>query len=158
MGDRLTEDKTPRKTSQTPYGDIFDEAFPHYLAMGMTAEEYWDGESWLKKAYLKAYRIRMEREERIADRNAWLQGRYIREALHSVPQFVAGFMKGLHLGDYPEKPYLEQAEEKKKLETQKKTQEDRAQLSMAMFQAQIAKFNKRFLAEQKKKKEEQSGQ
>lgn len=158
MGNRLTEDKPQRKTSSTPYGDIFDEAFPHYLAMGMTAEEFWDGESSLKKAYLKAYKIRIEREERIADRNAWLQGRYIREALHSVPQFVAGFMKGMHLGDYPEKPYLEQAEERKKAEKDRKTQEDRAQLSMAMFQVQIAKFNKRFLANQEKKKAEQTGQ
>ena len=156
MGDRLTE-KNPRKASPTPYGDIFDEAFPHYLAMGMTAEEYWDGESWLKKAYLKAYRIKTEREERIADRNAWLNGRYIREALHSVPQFVAGFMKGMHLGNYPEKPYLEEAAEKKKAETNRKAQEDRMQMSMALFQAQIAKFNKRFVKEQEKKAV-QSGQ
>lgn len=148
MGDRLTE---PNQTETRTYGDIFDEAFPHYLVMGMTAEQFWDGESWLKIAFRKAYRMRIENEERIADRIAWLHGRYIREAIYSTPQFVAGFMKGMHLGEYPEKPYLEIYAEKKKEEDRKRSEEDQTKLAMAMFQAMAAKFNKNFEKRQAEK-------
>ena len=43
MGNRLTEEDKSKQTSPHPYGDIFDELFPHYLIMGMTPEQYWDG-------------------------------------------------------------------------------------------------------------------
>lgn len=148
MGNRLTE---TQQTESRTYGDIFDEAFPHYILMGMTPEQFWDGESWLKKPFRKAYRMKMEQEERIADRNAWLHGRYIREALHSVPLFVAGFMKGMHTGDYPEKPYLETIEEKKKEEARRQSEEEKTKLAMAMFQAMAARFNKNFEKRQKEK-------
>lgn len=119
--------------------------FPHYLAMGMSPEEYWDGESSLKPAYRKAFRIRMENEERIADRNAWLLGLYVRDALQSVAMLVNGFVpKGAEVGKYPEKPMLEKAEDEKKQEVQKQKEEDQMKVAMAMFQAMANKFNRNF--------------
>ena len=119
--------------------------FPHYLAMGMSPEEYWDGESSLKPAYRKAFRIRMENDERIADRNAWLLGLYVRDALQSVAMLVNGFVpKGVEVGKYPEKPMLEKAEDEKKQEVQKQKEEDQMKVAMAMFQAMANKFNRNF--------------
>lgn len=113
--------------------------------MGMTPEQYWDGESWLKKAYREAYRLRIENEERLQDRNAWLQGIYIRDALQSVSLLVNGFVpKGTKPVDYPGKPILEAQEEKKKAETQKQKEENQMKLQMALFQAFAEQFNKRF--------------
>ena len=113
--------------------------------MGMTPEQYWDGESWLKKSFREAYRLRIENEERIQDRNAWLQGIYIRDALQSVSILVNGFVpKGTKPLDYPEKPMLEAQEEKKKAEAQKKREENQMQLQMALFQAFAEQFNKKF--------------
>lgn len=113
--------------------------------MGMTPEQYWDGESWLKKAYRKAYRLRIENEERIQDRNAWLQGIYIRDALQSVSILVNGFVpKGTKPLDYPDKPLLEAQEEKKKAEAQKQREDNQMQLQMALFQAFAEQFNKKF--------------
>ena len=125
-------------------GDIFDEQFPHYLLMGMTPEQYWDGESWLKPAYRKAYRIRMENEERIADRNNWYMGQYMIKVLQAVPLLVAGLnvKRGTELPDYPAKPFFEEAEEQKKEEVRKKKQEDQQQLAMAVFQQFTMKMNK----------------
>lgn len=140
MDSGLTEEqpKAPVTLSR-----IFREAFPHYLVMGMPAEEYWDGDPWLVKPYREAYRIRMENEDRIADRNSWRMGEYIRHALASVPITVNGFApKNHHMHDYPEKPMLEQYEEKKKAETQKKKEESQQQLAQAMFQAFVEKMNK----------------
>ena len=84
MGDRLTEDEGPQQTSLTPYGDIFDQVLPSYIAMGMTYDEYWDGEVGMKTAYREAYRERIEQEQRIADRNNWLMGQYIMSALKNI--------------------------------------------------------------------------
>ena len=113
--------------------------------MGMTPEEYWDGESWLKKAYRKAYRIRIENEERIADRNAWLQGIYIRDALQSITLLVNGFIpKGSKPIEYPGKPMIETQEEKQNAEAKRKNEENQMQMQMALFQAFAEQFNKHF--------------
>lgn len=143
MGNRLTEEE--QQTEARSFGEVFDEMFPHYLVMGMTPEQYWDGENWLKKAFRKAYQIRMENEERITDRNMWMMGLYVRDALHSVLLLVNGFVpKGAEVGKYPEKPRLEEAEAQRREENKKKKEEEQQRLAMAMLQAQFARFNKRF--------------
>lgn len=140
MDDRLTE-KKPQST--VTLSKIFREAFPHYLVMGMSAEEYWDGDPWLVKPYREAYRIRMENQDRIADRDAWRMGEYIRHALASIPIVVNGFVpKGHSMHDYPEKPMTMIAEERKREENEKKQQENQQQLALAMFQAFTEKINK----------------
>ena len=155
MGDRLTEEQQPKQTSPYPYGDIFDELFPHYLLMGMTPEQYWDGESFLKKAFRKAYQMRAEYEQKEADRNNWYMGQYLIKVLQCVPLLVGGLnvKPSTHLPDYPEKPFLELYEAEKKEKNRKQYEEDRTKLAMAMFQAGIAKFNKRFEKEQKQKQD-----
>ena len=154
MGNRLTSEDEPQAESKS-YADIFDEMFPHYLVMGMTPEQYWDGEVGLKRAYRKAFGFRIENEDKIRDRNNWMLGMYIREALASVPLLVNGFVpKGVQPKEYPDKPYLEKAEEQKKEEARIEEQERQTKLAMAMMQARFAQFNKRF--EQQKAKEEAS--
>lgn len=145
MGNRLTEDKEPKQTSETPYGDIFDELFPHYLLMGMTPEQYWEGEGSLKKAYRKAYQMRMENEQRMADRNNWYMGQYLISVLQAVPLLVGGLnvKSTTRLPEYPDKPFLEKFQAQKNEEVRKKQEEDQTKLMMAMFQAGVAKFNKR---------------
>jgi len=149
VGDFLTEEEQSQ-TSPRTYGDIFDELCPHYLVMGMTAEQYWDGESELKKFYRKAYQIRLENERKAADRDNWYMGIYVRLALASVPLLVNGFVPhGAEVQDYPEQPFYIQEEERKKEENRKKYEENQMQLAMAMMQARMAEFNKHFLERQK---------
>ena len=159
MGSRLTEDGSEQTESRS-YGDIFDELFPHYLLMGMTPEQYWDGESGLKPAYRKAYRLRMENEQRIADRNNWYMGQYIMAAIQASPLIVPGvnLKKGASLPDYPDKPFLEKFEEQKKEEVRKKQEEDQSKLAMAMFQAWSVRFNKNIEKRLEKQEQEGSGQ
>ena len=144
MEDRLTGEE-PEQTESKSYADILDEAFPHYLAMGMTAEEYWDGEYGLKRAFRKAFRIRLENEERIADRNMWLMGAYIRDAMQSMYVMVNGFVpKGVRATPYPDKPRLETYAEVQKAEAKKKAEENKQKMAMAMFHAMAERFNKNF--------------
>lgn len=158
MGDRLTEKDSPQ--SDSPYGNIFDELFPHYLLMGMTPEQYWDGESWLKPAYRKAYQLRIENEQRLADRNNWYMGQYVAAAIQSVRLMVPGVnMKpGASIPDYPDKPFFEKYEEQKKEEVRKQKEEDQSKLAMAMFQAMAAKFNKNIEKRLERQAQEGSGQ
>ena len=145
MGDDLTgKQQDSTQTSSRTYGDIFDELFPHYLVMGMTAEQYWDGESWLKKAYRKAYKMRIENEERTADMRNWYMGQYLIKALQAVPLLVAGLnvKSSTKLPDYPDKPFLIEAEARKQEEVRKRKEEDQQKLAMALFQQFTMRFNK----------------
>ena len=155
MGDRLT-----KQASDTPYGDIFDKLLPEYIAMGMTYDEFWDGEYGMKTAYRSAYITRIENERLIADQNNWYMGQYIISVLNAVPLLVAGLnvKKGANLPKYPEKPLLYQAEEQKKEEARQKQQEDQAQLALAMFQAFATKFNKNFEQKEQQQSEVVQGQ
>lgn len=160
MGNRLTDEEKQKQTVHRTQGEIFDELFPHYLLMGMTTEQYWDGESWLKPAYRKAYKMRVDNEQKLADMNSWYMGKYIIRALQAVPLLVGGLnvKRGADLPKYPEKPFLIAAEEMKKEEVRKKKEEDQTRLAMALMQAAFNKFNKNFEKRQKAKQEAVSGQ
>lgn len=104
MGDDLKE--SPEKS----YSEIFEEQFPQYLAIGMSASEYWDGDPKLVKAYREAYQIRREAE----DYDAWKAGCYIYEALCCASPLFRSFGKGtIEARPYREKPYMLEAKEKK---------------------------------------------
>lgn len=160
MGNRLTEEEQPRQISNTPYGDIFDQCFPHFLVMGMTPEQYWDGEYGLKIAYRKAYRLRVEYDQRMADRNNWYMGQYLIAVLQSVPLLVGGLnvKPSTRLPEYPNQPFLEKYEAEKSEKTRKKQQEDQMKLAMAMFQASITKFNKNLEKRKEREKPADTGQ
>ena len=160
MGDRLTEEEKSKQTSPTPYGDMFDKLLPEYMAMGMTYEQFWDGEYGIKKAFRKAFRIRMENEQKIADRNYWYMGQYVMAAIQAVPLIVPGInmKKGASLPDYPDKPFLMKQEELKQEEARKQHEEDQSKLAMAMFQAMTAKFNKNIQKRLEREAQEGSGQ
>ena len=114
--------------------------------MGMTPEQYWDGESSLKPAFRKAYKLKLENEQRMADWNNWYMGQYILHVLNMTPLLVAGLnvKKGAQLPEYPEKPFLEKVAETKREDIRKKKEEDQMMLAMAMFQ-QFAKQSNRNL-------------
>ena len=98
----------------------------------------------------------MENQERIADRDAWLLGIYIRDALQSVGLLVNGFVpKGTKPQEYPKRPMLEKVQEEKTAEARRKKEENQMQLQMALFQAMAEKFNKNF---QKRQEQEQKQQ
>lgn len=112
--------------------------------MGMTPEQYWDGESSLKPAFRRAYQLRIENEQRLADRNNWYMGQYLISVLQSVPLLVGGLnvKQSTQLPEYPDKPFFDKLEEQKSEKKRKKREEDKQQLAMAMFQAFASKINR----------------
>ena len=105
------------------YTERFYEQFPYYLAIGMTYEQYWDGDPALAKYYRKADEIKLER----VNQEKWLQGMYIYEAICDASPILQAFAKrGTKPHPYAEKPYAltdkqreRNAEEKEKAVAEK---------------------------------------
>jgi len=121
--------------------EIFQEAFPRYLAMGMSYAEYWEKESWLVKSYREAQKSKNNDINYIA----WLHGVYVLDALHNgVPVVLNGIAKShIDLPKYPEKP-IELQSEKEQKRTVEKQQEEQTKLAAAKFMQFALQFNKGF--------------
>ena len=121
------------------YTTQFYEVFPFYLSIGMTPEQYWDGDPSLPKYYRKAYELQRKRR----NEDLWLQGMYIYEALCDVSPIMNGFAKkGTKPHPYSDRPYSitrEDREEERKL----KEQREREKAKQYML-GKMAKLNKMF--------------
>lgn len=84
------------------YTEQFYEVFPYYLSIGMTAEQFWEGDPTLTIYYRRAEELRTER----MNQELWLQGMYIYDALCDVsPLLHSMAKKGTKPHPYPDAPY-----------------------------------------------------
>lgn len=84
------------------YTERFYKEFPYYLSIGMTYEQYWDGDPALAKYYRKADELRLDR----LNYEKWLQGMYIYEAICDASPILHAFAKkGTRPHPYADKPY-----------------------------------------------------
>lgn len=134
-GSELGDQSAPLHT----YTKRFYEAFPYYLAIGMTPEQYWDGDPELVKYYRKAEEIRNEKR----NQELWLQGMYIYEALcDASPIFHAFAKKGTKPRPYSTAPYaLTVKEQRREKEVKEKAVSSKGKRYM---EALMASTNKRF--------------
>ena len=84
MGSELVSGLFPENGSEdrvspapVSYTETFYRDLPWYLSIGMTPEQYWDGDCMLAKYYRKAQELR--RQERNTE--LWLQGLYVYDAV-----------------------------------------------------------------------------
>ena len=121
------------------YTEQFYEVFPYYLSIGMTSEQFWDGDPHLAKYYRQADEMRVERK----NQELWLQGLYIYEALCDVaPILQAMAKKGTKARPYPEQPYsITEKQRKRELEEKERSIANKGK----RFMEQLMKANnKRF--------------
>ncbi len=88
------------------FTEFFELACPIYMAMGMTYEQFWDGDVRLVKAYREADAIRRRRK----NEELWLEGVYMAEALSATVGNM--FSKG-NKHQYPSEPIPITVEEQK---------------------------------------------
>ena len=121
------------------YTKQFYEVFPFYLSIGMTPEQYWDGDPLLAKYYRQADELKRNRK----NQELWLQGMYIYEALCDVAPVLQAFAnKGTKPAPYTDHPYSLTTKER---EDEKKQREKRdREKAKRYMEAQMAKLNKRF--------------
>lgn len=116
--------------------EIFHEAFPEYVAMGMSYREFWELDSSLVKDYRRANKIKQDQ----VNYQSWLTGLYVLNALNSgVPVSVIGFAKhNVDLPHFPETP----------IDFEAQTREERAkkerEKQIAKMKEIAEQFNKTF--------------
>ena len=121
------------------YTEKFYELFPYYLSIGMTPEQYWEGDCTLVKYYRKAEALRNEKR----NQELWLQGMYIYEALCDVSPVLHAFAKkGTKPAPYAHQPYALTKEQSKKVEDEK--QRKIAEKGKRFMEAMAASINKKF--------------
>lgn len=138
----LVKDKTAESLSDA---ELFRKFCPHYLAMGMTADEYWNQDPELCIYYRDAHRMKRQQ----AEEDAWMHGFYTYSALTKASPMFRDWVKDHKPEKYFEKPigFFEPLAEVKKQEERKQELAVRDKLDEWM-----AKVNR-----SKKKKEETNG-
>ena len=113
------------------YTEHFYEHFPYYLSIGMTADQYWDGDPALVKYYRKAEEIRTEKK----NQEFWLQGMYVYEAICDASPILHAFAKkGSKPHPYTDKPYpITEKQREKNTEDKEKAVADKGKKFMEAF-------------------------
>lgn len=111
--------ESDNRSAPISYTETFYEHFPYYLAIGMTATQYWDDDCMLTKYYRQAEQIRIETK----NRDMWLQGMYIYDAMSRLMPLMHAFAKkGTRAKPYIEEPYpISKKIEEKNKDTKEKT-------------------------------------
>jgi len=136
----ITEEVGQHSSSSSfTYTERFYELFPYYLAIGMTPEQYWDGDCTLVKYYRKAEELRNEKR----NQELWLQGMYVYEAICDVAPILHAFAKkGTKPTPYSAKPYPLNNKQIKRDEEEK--QRKIAEKGKKFMEAMAASINKKF--------------
>lgn len=124
-------------------GEVIRNLCPDYLAMGMSMDEYWNGDAELPKYYREADRLKRIR----ANHDAWLHGLYIYNALGAVSPLFHDLIKNPQAEKYLSEPFdLYPKKLPKQMEQQIEDEKELA--NQEILKAWFAKVN-RLKAEQK---------
>ena len=120
------------------YGELLDKAFPYYLSIGMTPEQYWDGANEWKIAFRKAHKEKMNRDNLMM----WLQGKYIYDAVASLYPLFNALSKKKEPYPYVAEPYplFQEDQEAKRKEKERIQYEKR----LADMHVRMEKWNAQF--------------
>lgn len=100
--------------------ELFNKLCPYYMSIGQSCEEYWYGNPWWSRHYVRANDIRTEQNNEML----WLQGLYVYDAFAVVLSNAFG-KKGSQKQKYMEKPIriTPMTEEERKAEERRKTEQ-----------------------------------
>ena len=102
------------------------------MSIGMSYDEFWNGDVQMVKAYRKANELRDKRN----NQNMWMQGRYFYDALCAAsPLYRFSMKKGMIKPEpYTSEPYpITEAELREREEREAKAMEERLKAEFAAF-------------------------
>ena len=114
------------------YGEIFSQLCPYYMSIGMSYDEFWNGDVSAAKAYREADELREKRR----NFELWLQGSYFYEALcDASPLFRFSMKKGsIKPEPYVKEPYpITAAEVRERKEREARAKEERLRAQFTAF-------------------------
>lgn len=122
MGNSWVEEKP--KAEYISLTKAFQDCSPFFISIGMTYDQFWRDDLTIAKEYLKAYRIKSEREYDKEQWNMWELGVYIYEALCDVSPILHAFAKkGTKPLPFLKKPFgIKENKEEKDLEKEKENE------------------------------------
>ncbi|MBR4723479.1 MAG: hypothetical protein IK072_01935 [Clostridia bacterium] len=121
------------------YAETFEKLCPYYIAIGMTYDQYWNGDPEIAKFYRQAQKTKMS----LKNRELWLMGAYIYEALCDVsPVLNANAKKGTKPLPWRSEPIPITKEEMKVKE--EKENKARYIKNKKRFESMVMLNNKRF--------------
>lgn len=119
------------------YTNAIYSRFAFHLAIGMTEEQYFDGDSTLAKYYREADELRKER----MNQELWLQGMYFYDAMSRLSPILKAFAKaGTKPMPYVEEPYP--INDKSKKESEERKEKAMSDKGLRYIQDYMLKANK----------------
>ena len=107
------------------YTDIFNQCLPFYLYIGMTYDQFWHGDVELVKPYREAHKLRQQHENSMA----WMQGRYVYDAICAASPLIRMTMGK---GRVEAMPYLDMPYPITKKEAEERQREEQYRHEMEM--------------------------
>lgn len=132
---QMGEEYSLENLSHISFTEIFNKHLPFYLSIGMSYEQYWDGDCCIARFYKKAFELKRDR----INEQLWLQGLYIYDALCDVAPALRA-MGAKPPEKYPDEPYPI-TDKDIELRKEKKAKE-RQEAMMAKAEAFASNFNK----------------
>lgn len=106
--------------------------------MGMTWEQYWDGDVWMAQDFRKAHKMKLEAE----NRNAYIHGMYTYAAIASMVPVLRPFSKAKKPEDYLTEPLDLYGKEVKPKQESK--EEKTMNTARTLFEVWAVNFNDKF--------------
>jgi hypothetical protein len=142
LEEQVEEGESHTGSALLTYTDIFNKHLPYYMAIGMSYDEYWNGDCTLTRVYQKIHDIKKKEQNHYL----WLQGMYIYDALIRVAPILQAFAKkGTKPEPYPEEPYplsMQEIREREERKARKRYLEMQARM-----RANMQSINKSFKKE-----------
>lgn len=130
----------------------FNKYCPFFISIGMTYEQFWEGDPTITKDYLKAYKLKQKRIAETAKWIMWEQGLYVYEAICDVAPVLRAFSKSTKPLPYPDKPHgLEKDVQKIQDEEKRKKQEELDMYRTQIFFTNWANATKKHFQDKKRK-------
>ena len=120
------------------YTEVFEQLCPYYMSIGMSYDDFWQGDVDMVKAYRKANELRDRRH----NQDMWLQGRYFYDALCAAsPLYRFTMKKGMIKPEpYTKEPYpITEAELREREEREAKAREERLKAEFTAFVERMRK-------------------
>lgn len=128
------------------------------MSLGMTYEQYWDGDVWMVRDFRKSHKLILEAQ----NRHAYIQGMYVYSAIASMVPVLRPFSKARKPEEYLKEPIdfygREQIVDRKADRPQKSEREQSGNKARQLMEIWAVNFNQKFEERQREMAQKSNGE
>lgn len=121
------------------------------MSIGMTYEQYWDGDVWMVRDFRKSHKLKLEEQ----NRHAYIQGLYVYSAIASMVPVLRPFSKAKKPQEYLKEPIdfygASDTERKTSLKSVSSKQKNDRNKAKTLLEIWAINFNQKFEEKQREK-------